>query len=286
MTGYGTGEARLGAGTVVVDVRAVNHRFLDVRVRAASELGDQAAAAEEIVRGRLSRGRVEVGLRLSSAAGGPSLDRERARSAFAELAALRDELRPDEPVPLALLAAVPDLFASGVPSDPEATRTAVAAATVEACDALDAMREREGASLARDLSQRLALFRGRLELVRGRAPEVVDALARKLRERIERLLRDVDVELDPGRLEHEVALLADRLDVSEELTRLDSHCEQMAELLGTDGPVGRKIEFLLQELSRETNTLGAKCPDVEVTRAVVDMKAELERLREQVANIL
>ncbi len=288
MTGYGSGEAPLGEGRLVVDVRAVNHRFLDVRVRLPAEIGEHAGLAEEVARRRLGRGRVEVGGRFEGAAvSPPRLDTARARAAFEQLAALRDELAPDEPLPLGLLSAVPDLFATESGPPGEETRAAVEAATEAACAAVSEMRRREGEALGADLRERLVRIRAHAAHLRERAPEVVDAYRRKLGERLERMLRETRVELDAGRVEHEVVLFADRADVTEELTRLSSHCDQVAELLeGEPAAVGRRLDFLLQEMNRETNTIGAKSSDADITRTVVEMKAELERIREQVQNVL
>ena len=288
MTGYGSGEATLGRGRLVVDVRAVNHRFLDVRVRLPSELGEEVGIAEEVARQALDRGRIEIGGKLEGeAVGPPRLDVPRARAAYAQLVALRDELRPDEPVPLSLLALVPDLFSAGSGPPGGETERAVRKATETACRSLTEMRRREGETLAADLASRLLHVREAAGRVAARAPEVVEGYRKKLRERLERLLADGRVELDAGRLEHEVVMFADRSDIAEELTRLLAHCEQFSELVESPTrAVGRKLEFLLQEMNRETNTIGSKSSDVEIVRTVVDTKAELERMREQVQNVL
>jgi uncharacterized protein (TIGR00255 family) len=288
MTGFGSGEAPLGRGRLVVDVRAVNHRFLDVRVRLPSELGDEAFVAEEVARRALDRGRIELGGRIEGPAGRePRLDVPRARAAFQQLGALRDELRPDEAVPLSLLAIVPDLFSTEAGPPAEQARAAVRTATEVACASLSEMRAREGERLAADLRARLVRVREVAEQLGPRVGEVVEAYRKKLRERIERLLAGTPIELDAGRLEHEVALFADRADISEELTRLVSHCEQFGALIESDErAVGRKLDFLLQEMNRETNTIGSKSSDVSTVRTVVDTKAELERMREQVQNVL
>lgn len=288
MTGYGSGHAALGKGRLVIEVRALNHRYLDVRLRVPGELMDQAPVLEEVARSRLERGRVEVTGRMEGAALGlPTLDRERARSAFEQLGELRDELRPDEPVPLTLLSCVPDLFQ--VPPGPpaEEVREAARSAVQAACDELDAMRRKEGQAMARDLSARLDAMNDHISRIAERVPAAVEEYGSRLRERIRRLMHDQDVELDPGRLEHEVALFSDRCDVAEELARLRSHGEQFRELLeGEDALVGRRLDFLLQEMAREANTIGAKTQDVETTRLVVELKADVGRMREQVQNVV
>jgi uncharacterized protein (TIGR00255 family) len=287
MTGYGTAAAQVGPATIVVEARAVNHRFLDVRTRLPPALADHTAAADEIARKLLVRGHVELTARFEGQlATGMTLDRERARSAIAALQQLRDELGLSEPVPLSLLSAVPGLFVEQG-RNPEELRDAVREAARGACRALLAMRRAEGAELARDLTARIARMRELGERIRERADGVSERHRVKLRARISALLAGTGVALDAGRLEQEVALVADRSDVSEELTRLSSHCRQFDDLVQSDEEtVGRRLEFLLQEMAREVNTLGSKVDDLELTGCMLELKAELERLREQVQNVL
>lgn len=287
MTGHGVGEAELGRGRVLVEVRAVNHRYLDVRVKLPIELAEHAGAVEERVRRALKRGRVEVLGRLDGdVAGPPALDKARARAAFAQLCELRDELRPDEPVPLSLLVSLPGLFASHDAPGHEAARRALEAATDRACARVEEMRVREGLALAEDLRTNLDALGASVTAVRARAPAVVESYRERLAARIERLLSDREVALDPGRLEHEVALFADRADVSEEVVRLSSHCEQLRELLASGGEgAGKRLDFLLQEMTREANTIGAKSADAELAQLVIAMKASISRMREQAQNV-
>lgn len=292
MTGYGSGEATLSIdGAEVrlrVDARALNHRFIDVRFRAPAALSQHAPAAEELVRKRLARGRVEVTvLTEGRVEAPPRLDRVVAREALAQLRALRDEVAPDAEVPLGLLASVPGLFSAPAPARDEALEGALLEACGAACDALDAMRLREGRALAEELGRRLEAIRAKLAQVAVLCPQVVEAHRVRLRERLDRLLAERDLPLDQTRLEHEIALFADRTDVAEEVARLRSHCNQFSELMQGAGPMhGRKLDFLLQEMGREVNTLGAKTPQLEITRMVVEMKADLERMREQIQNVL
>ncbi len=286
MTGFGLGEAPVGAGKLAVEIRGVNHRFLDVRVRLPRELMDLSAFVEQLARERLARGRFEIAVRVDGVAlGVPVLDRERARAAFKALGELRDELAPGAEVPLSMLGAIPDLFVSSVERELDAVRAAARSAFDAAAIALDAMRTREGAALRDDLSTRLARVRELARKVQERAPDVVEAHRRRLRERAERLRAATDLELDGARLEQEIVLFAERSDVCEELTRLESHCGQFAGLLAGEEAVGRRLDFLLQELAREANTVGAKSPDAQIAHAVVEIKAEVERMREQVQNV-
>lgn len=292
MTGYGAAEARVPlAGRdlrVRVDVRAVNHRFLDVRTRIPPALTEHVAALEELAGKRLRRGRIEIGVRVDGRLEpAPVLDVGVARAAFEQLRALRDELAPGEPMPFGLLSSVPGLFVPGVPEEGGALREALADVLGRACEAVDTMRLREGSALAEDLSTRLESMRAKLAQIRHLAPGVVASQRTRLRDRVARVLGDVDAPLDEVRLEHEVALFAERTDVAEEVARIGAHCDQFDELMHATGPAhGRKLDFLLQELAREVNTLGAKTPEIEITRIVVELKADIERLREQVQNIL
>jgi uncharacterized protein (TIGR00255 family) len=286
MTGFGLGEAPLGGGKLAVEIRGVNHRFLDVRVRVPRELGDLAAFVEQMAREKLSRGRYEVALRVDGVSlGAPVLDRERARAAFRALTELRDELAPGSEVPLSLLGAIPDLFVSSVDREIERFREAARTAFDAAAKALDTMRAQEGTALREDLLRRLESVRRRAEDVARRAPDVVEAHRKRLRERTERLRVATDFDLDAPRLEQEIALFAERSDICEELTRLESHCAQFGSLLTQHEAVGRRLDFLLQEMAREANTVGAKSPDAPIAHAIVEVKAEIERMREQVQNV-
>ena len=290
MTGHGVGEAPAGGGRVVIEARAVNHRYLDVRVRLAGGLAAYAPAVERVVRGRLERGRVDVtGAAVGGAGATPVLDLDRARAAFGQLLALRDELAPEQPVPLSLLVAVPDLFTEpdAAGARDEGLRAALEAATATACDALTRMRRREGANLARALEAELSSLRELVGAVSARCPERVESHRAKLSARIATLLEGSGVEVDAARIAHEVALFADRGDVEEELVRLRSHADEALRLLRAPaGPVGKRLDFLLQEMARETNTVGAKCADAEIAHRVVEMKTHLSRMREQAQNLI
>ncbi len=289
MTGFGVGEARLDAsgasGRLAIEIRGVNHRFLDLRVKGPSELPDVTSIVESLARERLVRGRFDITIRVEGAAlGAVSLDRDRARSVFKALSGLRDELAPNAEVPLALLGSVPDLFVPVLEKHGDALAKALQTAFDLARASLDEMRLREGQSLADDLTRRLVTIRKTSATVATRAPLVVETYRKRLQERAERLRAASDLDLDAGRLEQEVALYADRIDIAEELTRLEGHAVHFETLLQTEGAVGRRLDFLLQEMAREANTIGSKSQDLTVAHAVVELKAEIERMREQVQN--
>ncbi|MEP7049683.1 MAG: YicC/YloC family endoribonuclease [Pseudomonadota bacterium] len=286
MTGFGVGDAPLGDGRVMVELRALNHRFLDVRVRLPEELSDQSFFVEQLAREGLARGRFDVGVRLEGAAlPPPRFSIERARALYRGLSMLRDELAPGTELPVTALTAMPDLVTTPTTADSEGARAALKAAFDAALLKLDEMRRQEGEALNRELSARLNSARKLRVTISQRGSEMLDAYRTRLRERLDRLLSETGLQMDAARLETEIVILADRSDVTEELVRLDSHFDQFARLLTSDGPVGRRLDFLLQEIGRESNTIGAKSQDAPIAHLVVEMKAELERIREQVQNV-
>ena len=288
MTGYGSGRAALGEGQLVLDLRTVNHRFLDVRVRLPSRIQGRTPTVERVIRARLERGRVDVTARLEGQTlPQPTLDLERARAVYAELAALREELNPEEPVPLSLLSSVPDLFTVDRTIDEAALDRSLEQAAGAACDAVMAMRDKEGDALAAELGSRLSELGASVAALRIAVPEMLEGRRTRLRDRLDALLAGVEAELEPARLEQEIAVLADRSDVAEELVRLDSHRDQMLELIENSGaPVGKSIDFLLQEMAREANTIGSKVQDATMTTHVIALKACIEQMREQAQNVL
>ncbi|MEO8900627.1 MAG: YicC/YloC family endoribonuclease [Polyangiaceae bacterium] len=286
MTGFGVGDAPLGDGRVMVELRALNHRFLDVRVHLPEELVDQSFFVEQLARESLARGRFDVGVRLEGAAlPPPRFSVERARALYRGLSQLRDELAPGTELPVTALTGMPDLVTTPTTADSEGARTALKTAFDAALVKLDEMRREEGAALNRELCARLEAARKLRIMISARGGEMLAAYRIRLRERLDRLLSESGVQVDAARLETELVILADRSDVTEELVRLDSHFDQFARLQTADGPVGRRLDFLLQEIGRESNTIGAKSQDAPIAHLVVEMKAELERIREQVQNV-
>ena len=286
MTGHGAGEAPLGRGSVKVELRSVNHRHLDVRVRVSEELSAGTALVEELLRAGCVRGRVEASVRCEAAEQQGNLDMVRARGVYRALLALRDELAPGTPVPVEAVLRAPQMFGGGGTLSSDELREALQLATERAIADLHAMRAREGEALAKDMRERVEVLRDHAIWISGRRPQVVENHRERLMQRLDKLLQGSEVQLDPARLAQEVAVFADRSDVAEELTRLASHIEQFCLLLQQDDAVGRKLDFLVQELGREVNTIGSKANDAPIAHRVVDMKAELERVREQVQNVL
>ncbi len=287
MTGHGVGSAALRTGRVEVEIRAVNHRYLEVRSRLPPELAEHTPLVEDIARRMLVRGRIEIAVRTEGEAfDEPILDATRARAAFEQLVALRDALSPRDPVPLGLLASVPELFVARGRPDTSLVRSSLTRAAELACEGVAMMRQREGNTLTHDFEGRLARLLELVSAIELRSPAVVAAMRKRLEERIEKLVGP-SFPVDDRRLELEIVIFADRCDVTEECTRLRSHAEQFRLMLLDDDTVtGRRLDFLLQEMARESNTIGQKSADAELARTVVDLKTEIERLREQVQNIL
>ncbi len=284
MTGFGVGELATPAGRLVVEARSVNHRFLDVRVKLPREMSDHHVFCEQVAREKLTRGRVDIAVHCEGCGHAPvTVDRARAAAVLRDFQAVAEELGIPGPVPLSVLVTVPDLFVQVHDRDPSATRERLAEGIALALADLDRMRAREGEALAADLRARLEHVGSLLRAVEGRAEAMVTRQRQRFRARLERLMEGFEV--DAVRLEQELAIMADHADVSEELTRLECHRAQLERLLSVAEPSGRRMDFLLQEMAREVNTLGSKATDGDVTLAVVELKAELERMREQVQNI-
>jgi uncharacterized protein (TIGR00255 family) len=285
MTGFGRGVAESGGQRATVDVRAVNHRFLDVKLRGTPV----APAIEEAISGKIrasiERGAVAVSVHVAreSGAAGMRIDTEIAERVYRELAQLAARLALPKPE-LALVLAQPGVVVSeergGADADDERP---VLAALEAALVQLGAMRVTEGKALAAEMRARIEELTAARTAIAALAGAVPQQVSRRLQERLKRLLDDA--EIDPARLAQEVALLADRADVTEELVRLASHLDQARALVDGDGAVGRRLDFLVQEIGRELNTIGSKSTVAEMSAAVVEAKAVLEKVREQVQNI-
>ncbi|HLG43926.1 MAG TPA: YicC/YloC family endoribonuclease [Nitrospirales bacterium] len=292
MTGYGRAEGRHKGTPIVVEVRSVNHRHCEVVSRLPRALQAYDERVRGVVQAHLSRGRVDVTITFSGERDpgrGLMLDLTLARRYLALLTDLRRKLKLAGSPDVALVAGFPNVIkpAELAVEDRGAVR-AVEQVLTRALKAVAGMRVHEGRALERDLSARVDEIERHLAAIRRRLPDIVQEYAARLRGRVTRLLEGMGEgkdRIDPSRLAQEMALLADRSDVSEELTRLDSHLEQFRGFLRKSEPVGRSLDFLLQEINREITTIGSKVGDVAVTQEIVAVKAELEKVREQVQNV-
>lgn len=289
MTGYGRGEASHEGRRIVVEVSSVNRRQAEIAVNLPRELEALEVPVREAVKEVCSRGRVNV--RVTLAAGATvttrqvALNEPLARAAARRLNHLAKELKLPTPVSLDTLLRIPGVLqAEAAEPDVAAHWPALEKALRRALKTLAKMRREEGRHLAADLRQRIATLRRLTAEVRKRAPGVADRYREQLLARIAALGVE-GVSSDDDRVLKEVALFADRSDISEELTRLDSHFAQFDAHARRREPVGRLLDFLAQEMNREVNTIGSKANDGEISRRVVAMKAEIEKFREQVQNV-
>ena len=288
MTGYGTGRATAAGLQVVVELRGVNQRHLDIKITAPREYVPWEGELRDAVRASVERGRVELSITRSLPTARrvePIRIREDVARAYVVAARrLAAQLRIEDRLSIADVLRLPDIIDAGVPA-PDLTRERplVDRAVHAALRNFVADREREGRRLVKDMVGRATAVRGCVVIVRQRVPIVQAALRANARARIERLAGDIA--LDPARLTHEVAQLAERADITEELVRLATHLDALlVALRGKDGG-GKRIEFLLQEIHRELNTTGVKAQDLAMTEQIVRAKEEIEKLREQVQNV-
>ncbi len=287
MTGYGRREAAWPGGSVAVEIRSVNHRHCEIFIRLPKGLSALEEGLKRTIQSRCQRGRIEATVSLFGRVDGEkqvSLDRSLARQYYAGLQALKTGLRVSGQVDLALLAGFREIFVlSEAPLDDRRLGQKVSRLMTGALTDLDGMRRREGRTLAQDIAQRLKLVRRTAQTIEARAPDSVREHFERMQARIAQL--SGAGQLDPNRMAQELALYADRCDVTEELTRLGSHLVQFETSLTGREPVGRTLDFLLQEMGREVNTVGSKANDAEIAGHVVRLKSEMEKIREQVQNI-
>ena len=283
MTGFARQSAETPLGTLSWELRAVNHRYLDLQFRLPDELRPKEQAFRQQVSAALKRGKVDCALHFRRAFDQDNelpLNLEFAKllgTRLSELAHVLPATTPINPIEI--------LRWPGVVAEQEINAEPLFAEAEtllsETLQAIETMRANEGQRIQEMLASRCADIATIAQGVRKRLPDVLDAALTKQRERIDKL----DVEADPGRLEVELALISQKLDVDEELDRVDSHLAEIHEVLSSDDPVGRRLDFLMQELNREANTLGSKSGDSETSRAAVDLKVLIEQMREQVQNV-
>jgi uncharacterized protein (TIGR00255 family) len=283
MTGFGRAHAQAAELSVQVEIRSVNHRFLQVRSRVPRDLSPLEQAIESRIREWAQRGRVDVTVTQGELRGGvAAIGLQHAAAIAGELRDLMATLDIEGPLTLRDLLTVPGFF-SGAEFDEEEAPRAALDALEEALGAFDRFRLREGAKLAAIIRERLAELAAGLAHVLELAPERMRLYQERLELRMQRLIGDAGV--DPARVLQEVAAHAEKLDVAEECDRLKAHIGEMEGTLARGGAIGRRLDFLAQELQRECNTLGAKAASAAIAQEVVGMKEEVERIREQVANI-
>jgi uncharacterized protein (TIGR00255 family) len=289
MTAYGRGEVEALGQKWVVELRSLNHRFLEMSLNLPKRLWAMEDQVRKLIKSRINRGRVEMQLTWESL-GEKSLtlrlDQNLVREVRSVLADLQAAGEVQEPLRLDHFLRFTDLLVTkeGESQELEESWEAVSQAISQALEILDAMRRTEGAALAADLAGHLEVLRRESSRIAAQAARLPELWREKISTRLAEVLQEAGP-LDEGRLAQEVALMAERRDLSEELARLESHVSQFQQALEGQGAVGRKMEFLLQEMLREANTIGSKAQDLLISQAVLEIKGTLERLREQVQNI-
>ena len=287
MTGYGRAVMTLNGREITVEVRSVNNRFLDCSIKLPRAFSYAEDAVKQKIKEQVSRGKVDVFISVNTTAGDNvkiSLNRPVLEGYLEALRTIAADYGVREDISATSLARFPEVFLLEKPEEDEAQNTAdIVAVAQQAVSAYNAMRETEGAALAADLRSHAAVILSYVEKVEARSPVTVA----EYRTRLENKLREVleSTTIDEGRILTEAAIFADKVAVDEETVRLRSHLNQLESLLQNGGAIGRKLDFLLQEMNREANTIGSKGNDLEQTRNVVEIKAELEKIREQIQNI-
>jgi uncharacterized protein (TIGR00255 family) len=288
MTGFGRGAFSGEAFGVTVEIKTVNNRYLDVHLR----LGQELSAIEMIVRkrvgARLSRGRVDLNINFDrTGAATYEVNRPLIAGYVKALREIKEELGLAGEIDVNSLARVPGALTAARDGFDEENMPGVESALDQALDSLEQMRESEGAALAAEMRVRVAKIEAEVPIIEAAAAGLADAYRQRLQKRVSELIArgGQAIELDSGRLAQEVAYLADRSDISEELARLRSHLEQFRSSIDADGEVGKRLDFLLQELNREANTVLSKSTEIAIKDSALAIKAEVEKLREQVQNV-
>ena len=287
MTGYGSAKGSVEGQEITVELKSVNNRYLDCSVRLPRNFLFAEDTVKQAVSAGVSRGKVDVFVSAQASQDSGtvvSVNEELARGYRDAVAHIAETLGLESGLNAFSLARFPDvLTVERRELDKDKAAAALSEITAKAVEEFNAMREREGERLRRDMLGKLETIEGLVSVVEERSPQTV----KEYRERLEARLRDIltDRSLDEQRVITEAAIFADRTAVDEETVRLHSHLSQLRDMLRGDEPVGRKLDFLIQEINRECNTIGSKCSDLTITQDVVNMKAEVEKIREQVQNI-
>ncbi|MGE5403604.1 MAG: YicC/YloC family endoribonuclease [Candidatus Saccharibacteria bacterium] len=288
MTGFGRSEIETDLYQIVCEMKGVNHRFFDFNVRMPRRYGSLEDRIREKVKTRIVRGRIEVSFNIEKTGDlsrNIKVDNELAMAYHNSLKDLAQNLQIAPNFSVLDVFRLPEVFSLEEAEDNlESLWEGMERALDQALESLIAMREKEGAALIRDILERNAGIVSETKKIEERSPLVVKEYAERLKKRLAEL--HSDVQIDENRIAQEIAIFADRASITEEIVRLNSHCEQMAALLSTeDASVGRKCDFLIQEMFREVNTIASKANDLQISRTSVDLKAELEKMREQLQNI-
>lgn len=287
MTGYGRSRQVLDGREITVEIRSVNHRYLEYSARIPRMYGYLEEKLKAFLQSSVSRGKVEVTVTIQNLTGGDTVVQINQALAKGYLDAMRSQaeyLGLKDDLTLSTLTRFNDVFTlQKLEEDQQVIWNSVQQVARQALDQFLEMRRQEGERLKLDLLQKLELLNGHVAAVEEQSPKTVAAYRERLLQKMEELLADRCI--DQQRILLEAGLYAEKIAVDEETVRLKSHLEQFAQMMEQSGPVGRKLDFLVQEINRETNTIGSKAQDLAVTRRVVEMKSEIEKIREQIQNI-
>ena len=287
MTGYGKSESVTDFGKLSVEIRSVNHRYGEISVKLPRQFMSLEGEIKKRVSNRFKRGKIDIFINFeqpSGLAAPPQVNFAMAKAYHEAFLALNHHLGIYEPVPASIIIAQKDVLVSQeLAPDMDGISAALFSTLSDAMDSFGEMRCLEGEALHAEIAGRISIIYEAVETVAVRSPVAVAANVERLKERIVKLL--ADVQLDEMRFAQEAALIADRMEITEELVRLRSHFKQFDSLLSLDEPVGRKLDFLLQEMNREVNTIGSKANDAEIAAMVVELKSEMEKIREQIQNV-
>jgi len=287
MTGYGRGEYENGGRKYVVEIKTVNHRYADIFVKVPRQISFIEDRVRQTVSKSLSRGKIDVYVNYESNEENSKLvliDEVLAESYINAVRFLKDNFGLQDDISTSLISRFPDVLkVEKAEEDVDEIWEGLKIALDEAINCVIKMRENEGEGLKRDFLKKAAYVESLVEEISKRAPEVVKDYKQRLETRIKELLEQQTI--DESRLAMEVAIFADRCSIDEELVRIKSHINQLREILDMDQPIGRKLDFLIQEMNREINTIGSKANDLIITKNVIEIKSEIEKIREQIQNV-
>jgi len=287
MTGFGRGEAQEAGKQFLVEIKTVNHRYSDIFIKIPRQISFMEEKVRDLVSKSLFRGKIDIYIsyeNFGEESNSVSIDESLTRTYISALELLRDKYNLKDDISVSLVAKFPDILkVEKEDEDEEKIWVPMKAAIEKALESLIIMRENEGKQLKVNLIERALFIEGILAEISVRAPEVVKEYKQKLENRIKELLEQQTI--DESRLATEIAIFADRCSIDEEIVRLGSHINQLREALNSQQPVGRKLDFLIQEMNREINTIGSKANDLVITKNVVELKSEIEKMREQIQNI-
>lgn len=287
MTGFGRCLESVDGKTIIVEIKSVNHRYYEFTSRVPRSCGYLDEKLKSFIQGKVSRGKIDVGISIQSDSVSDEKIEVNSEVAKGYITALRnanEELGLEDDLTLSRIMRLPDIFdVKKIEEDEETVWNEVKSVAEKALERFIAMREAEGEKMREDILSRLDYITGLVEKIEKKSPETTEKYRKKLFDKISEVLKDTNV--DEQRILTEAAIFSEKTAVDEETVRLRSHINQCREMLSMNEAVGRKLDFLIQEFNREANTIGSKCQDIEITKVVVDLKSEIEKIREQVQNI-